>query len=71
MKHIRKSQTLYFLSIIIGLLGILQLISAWLVGEQGVMGDFSQGELYVNSLLFMIIAIWLAHGVMIHKQDKE
>lgn len=67
----KKSQTLYFLSVIIGLLGILQLISAWLVGSEGTMGDFTQGELYINSLLFMIISIWLAHGVMIHRLDRD
>jgi len=54
-----------------GFLGVLQMVSAWMVGEGGTLGDFSQGELYVNALLFLIIAIWLAHGVMLSWHNKD
>ena len=67
----KKSQTLHTLSVLIGLLGVVQFISAWVVGEGGSLGRFSQGELYVNALIFLVIAIWLAHGVMIHSRKNE
>ena len=67
----KKTSTFYVLSTLIGLLGVVQLISAWVVGEGGSLGDFTQGELYVNSLLFLVIAIWLAHGVMIHHHKND
>ncbi len=67
----KKSHVFHLLSILVGLIGVVQLISAWVVGDSGSVGQFTQGELYVNALLFLVIAIWLAHGVMIHRHNND
>lgn len=67
----KMSHTSHMLSVIIGLLAIVQLVSAWTVGEGGSLGQFTQGELYINAIVFMMIAIWLAHGTAIHGKKGQ
>jgi hypothetical protein len=67
----KKSGILHLTSILIGLFAIVQLVSAWAVGDGGAIGDFSQGELLVNAIIFMMIAIWLTHWVSYYERRKE
>ena len=64
------SEVLHISSILLGLLAIAQLFSAWGVGEGGHLGSFTQGHLLVNALILILVAIWLSIGVLIHRHGE-
>ena len=63
----KTNEVLHFLSIAVGLVAVVQLMSAWSVGDGGSLGAFSQGELYVNSLILAVLALWLGMGAFWHR----
>ncbi len=62
-----KSKTLTNLSIIIGLLGVLALIGAWVAGAEGTVLGMSQQHLFWDAAVLLLVAIWLKLGAIYHK----
>lgn len=54
-------------SIFVGFLGVLALLGAWYVGTEGFLWNMSQQHLFTNSIVLVLIAIWLKLGAIYHK----
>lgn len=67
INNMPKAQTLTNVSIVVGVIGILSLIGAWLAGESGLFLGFSQKHLFADAGLLLLIAIWLKLGAIYHK----
>ena len=62
-----KANTLTNLSIIVGLLGVLTLIFAWLADMRGFFLGFLSGHWYSDAIVLLLVAIWLKLGAIYHK----
>ncbi|MBI2582942.1 hypothetical protein HYV98_01655 [Candidatus Azambacteria bacterium] len=62
-----KSKNLTNLSIIIGLLGVLALVGAWVAGAAGTVLGMNQQHLYWDAAVLLLAAIWLKLGAIYHK----
>jgi len=66
------SPILHFLTVISVTMGFLSLVGAWIAGEGGRFLGFSQEHLFNDATVLMLLAIGLALGVLIHRdQEKE
>lgn len=63
----KRAETLTNLSIAVGLLGVLALIAAWLVGPGSALAGMSQQHLFTDAVVLLLIAIWLKLGAIYHK----
>ena len=63
-----RAETLTTLSILVGLLGVLALIGAWVIGPTGALAGMTQQHLFTDSAILLLIAIWLKLGAIYHKR---
>lgn len=65
------SVILHYLAILSVSAGALSLLGAWLAGEGGRLLGLSQGHLYNDAVVFVLLSIAFALGVIIHRQTEK
>ena len=53
----KLSKLIHLISILVGIVGALALFGAWIAGETGTFLGFSQSHLFIDALVFELIAI--------------
>ena len=56
---------------IVGVLGIMALILAWVAETRGFVFGFESRVWYNDAIIFLLIAIWLKLGAIYHKEDVQ
>ena len=64
----KKAHTLKKFSAVIGLLGILAFLLAWLAEFRGFVLGFESRVWYNSAIIFVLIAIWFKLGALYHKE---
>lgn len=65
----KKSSLLKTVSGIVGLFGIISLLLAWRAEFNGFMFGFESRVWYNDAMIFLLIAIWLKLGAILHKGE--
>ena len=65
----KKSYMLKKCDGIVGGLGILALVLAWVAETRGFVFGFESRVWYNDAIIFLLIAIWLKLGAIYHKED--
>ena len=55
----KLSKILHVLGAISGWVGVVALLSAWGAGENGTVAGFTQGHLFTDASVLVLIAIWM------------
>ena len=53
----KLSKVIHLISILVGILGALALLGAWIAGDEGAFLGFSQGHLFNDAIVLQLIAI--------------
>lgn len=62
---------LHKVTIIVGFIGFLALIAAWIAGENGRFFGQTQQHLFYDSFALFMLAILLAIGTIIHQNEEK
>ena len=66
----KTSHTLKKFSAVIGVLGILSLLLAWVAEFRGFVFGFESRHWYNDAIVFLLVAIWFKLGAILHKGDS-
>ncbi|MSU45478.1 MAG: hypothetical protein EXS47_02520 [Candidatus Zambryskibacteria bacterium] len=68
----KLSKLFHVLGAVVGWVGVIALLSAWLAGENGMMFGFTQTHLFIDAAILVLIAIWMQLATMHHmKLEKK
>lgn len=65
------SQTLHALTVIVGVVGFIALLGAWIAGEAGEFAGFSQSHLFSDAQNLFLLSITLGIGVLVHQNIEK
>ena len=65
----KKSHILKKCSGVVGVLGVLAIVLAWVAELQGFVFGFESRVWYNDAIIFLLIAIWLKLGAIYHKGE--
>lgn len=64
------SKLLHFLAVILGIIGFLALVGAWIAGDGEFLG-FEQAHLFSDANSLLLLAILFALGTLIHQNLEK
>lgn len=64
------SKLLHVLAVIVGIVGFLALVGAWIAGDEDFLG-FAQEHLFSDATGLLLLAILLALGTLIHQNIEK
>lgn len=64
------SQVLHTLTVIVGMVGFVALLGAWVAGEAGEFAGFSQEHLFEDAQSLFLLAILFGLGTRIHQVEE-
>ncbi|QQG45384.1 MAG: hypothetical protein HYW89_00385 [Candidatus Sungiibacteriota bacterium] len=62
-----KANNLTKISIVVGLLGVLSLVLAWIAEARGFAFGYTSDHWFNDAIVLVLIAIWLKLGAIYHK----
>ncbi|HEY4512968.1 MAG TPA: hypothetical protein VJH06_00415 [Candidatus Paceibacterota bacterium] len=65
------SKLFHVLGATVGWVGIAMLVSAWIAGDSGRVFGFTQGHLFTDAAILVLIAIWMQLATMHHMKLEE
>ena len=67
----KLSKVIHLISIIVGMIGALALLGAWIAGEKGTFLGFSQGHLFNDAIVLELIAIAASFCTLVRMQLEK
>ena len=65
------SPLLHTIAALSGVFAVIAIFAGWILGSQGTLFGLSQGHLFNNGMMLLLISIAFGIGTLIHQQEER